>query len=135
MTAACTNTLLAAIKALYSGRQLAVARHQLRLVIGYIKALAKVWAQGGKNLEEIQMIAQEVLSRKNGSPRPVTCENVIAASTQKPPPVDGPPCIEGLDAWATTPAITMDTPQDSLAAYWNFANDFQTDIPVWFNNF
>ncbi|KAI1369920.1 hypothetical protein F5Y08DRAFT_5406 [Xylaria arbuscula] len=134
MTAACTNTLLAAIKALYSGRQLAVARHQLRLVVGYIKALSKVWAQGGKNLEEIQLIAQEVLSRKSGSPRPVAFENTIATSTQKSPPVDGPPCIEGLETWAN-PAITLDTPQDSLTAYWNFASDFQPDIPVWFNNF
>ncbi|KAK5626323.1 hypothetical protein RRF57_002038 [Xylaria bambusicola] len=132
MTAACTNTLLAAIKAMYSGRQLAVARHQLRLVVGYIRALAKVWVQGGKNLEEIQMIAQEVLSRKNELPRLVTCENVTA-STQKSPPIDGPPCFEALDNW-TNPAITLDS-QDAFTTYWNFSIDFQPDIPAWFSDF
>ncbi|KAI0813088.1 hypothetical protein GGR55DRAFT_639204 [Xylaria sp. FL0064] len=133
MTAACTHTLLAAIKVLYSGRQLAVARHQLRLVFGYIRTLSKVWAQGEKNLEEIQSIAQEVLSRKTESPRRATPENANA-STQKPPVVDGaPPCIEGLDNW-TNPAMTSEA-QDSLLSYWNFNSDFQSDIPIWFSSY
>ncbi|TGJ81737.1 hypothetical protein E0Z10_g7029 [Xylaria hypoxylon] len=132
MMAACTHTLLAAIKVLFSGRQLAVARHQLRLVIGYIKALAKVWPQGVKNLEEIQLIAQEVLSRKNESPRRTPPEKVNASS-QKPPVVDGAPCIEGLDNWVN-PVITLENP-DSLSAYWNFSNDFQPDAPIWFSSY
>ncbi|KAI3330005.1 hypothetical protein F4824DRAFT_480329 [Ustulina deusta] len=129
MTAACTHTLLAAIKVLFSGRQLAVARHQLRLVVGYIRALAKVWAQGGKNLEEIQLIAQEVLGRKNASPRRIIPENVNP-SAQKPPAVE---CIEGLDNWANS-TVTLET-QDSLSPYWNLSNDFLPDIPIWFSSY
>ncbi|KAI0419459.1 hypothetical protein F5X98DRAFT_335179 [Xylaria grammica] len=132
MTAACTYTLLAAIKAVFSGRQLAVARHQLRLVVGYIKTLAKVWPQGVKNLDEIQSIAQEVLSRKNESPRRTTPEKA-SANSQKPLAVDGAPCIEGLDNWIN-PTITLENP-DSLSPYWNFSNDFQQDIPIWFSSY
>ncbi|KAI1345822.1 hypothetical protein F5Y01DRAFT_44774 [Xylaria sp. FL0043] len=133
MTAACTHTLLAAIKVLYSGRQLAVARHQLRLVFGYIRTLSKVWAQGEKNLEEIQSIAQEVLSRKTESPRRATPEHANT-SPQKPPVVDGaPPCIEGLDNW--TNSIMASEAQDSLLSYWNFNSDFQSDIPIWFSSY
>ncbi|KAI0532147.1 hypothetical protein GGR58DRAFT_491299 [Xylaria digitata] len=132
MTAACSHTLLAAIKVHFSGRQLAVARHQLRLIVGYIKALAKVWPQGVKNLDEIQIIAQEILSRKNESLQRITPEKVNANS-QKPSVVDGAPCIEGLDNWIN-PAITLENP-DSLSSYWNFSNDFQPDIPIWFSSY
>lgn len=131
MTAAATHTLLSAIKVLFSGRQLAVARSQLRLVVGYIRTLAKVWAQGGKNLEEIQTIAQEVLSRRNESQHQTATEQGNA-SIQKPV-VDTAPCIEGLDGWSN-PAMALET-QDVLSLYWNLNNDIQADIPVWFNGY
>ncbi|KAF2964870.1 hypothetical protein GQX73_g8705 [Xylaria multiplex] len=133
MTAACSHTLLAAIKVHFSGRQLAVARHQLRLVVGYIRALAKVWPQGVKNLDEIQIIAQEILSRKNESPRRTATPEKVNVNSQKPSVVDGAPCIEGLDNWIN-PAITLENP-DSLSSYWNFSNDFQPDIPIWFSSY
>ncbi|KAI0966248.1 hypothetical protein F4678DRAFT_450560 [Xylaria arbuscula] len=132
MTAACTHTLLAAIKVLYSGRQLAVARHQLRLVFGYIRTLSKVWSQGERNLEELQLIAQEVLSRKNEPTRQITPENT-SSSAQKSPTVEDAPCPEGLDNWAN-PAATLDT-QDTLLSYWNFNNDFPSDVPIWFSSY
>ncbi|KAI0459096.1 hypothetical protein F5B21DRAFT_457178 [Xylaria acuta] len=132
MTAAGTHTLLAAIKVLFSGRQLAVARHQLRLVVGYIRALAKVWPQGGKNLEEIQAIAQEVLSRKNESQQQIT-SGKDNTGIQKLPVVDTAPCVEGLDGWSN-PTMALET-QDALSAYWNLSNDFQTDVPVWFGGY
>ncbi|KAI0554005.1 hypothetical protein F4679DRAFT_529129 [Xylaria curta] len=131
MTAAATHTLLSAIKVLFSGRQLAVARSQLRLVVGYIRTLAKVWPQGGKNLEEIQTIAQEVLSRRNEPQQQTTTER-SSASIQKPV-VDTTPCIEGLDGW-NNPTMALET-QDTLSLYWNLNNDIQTDIPVWFNGY
>ncbi|KAH8157907.1 hypothetical protein CIB48_g10340 [Xylaria polymorpha] len=132
MTAAGTHTLLAAIKVLFSGRQLVVARHQLRLVVGYIRTLAKVWPQGGKNLEEIQLIAQGVLSRNNEPQQQITPEK-SNTSTQKLPVVENTPCIEGLDGWSN-PTMALET-QDVLSSYWNLSNDFQPDIPVWFSSY
>ncbi|KAI0483518.1 hypothetical protein F4859DRAFT_401331 [Xylaria cf. heliscus] len=132
MTAAGTHTLLAAIKVLFSGRQLVVARHQLRLVVGYIRTLSKVWTQGGKNLEEIQIIAQEVLSRKNEPQQQITPDK-SNTNTPRLPAVETVPCVEGLDGWSN-PAMALET-QDVLSPYWNMSNDFQTDIPVWFSSY
>ncbi|KAI1422439.1 hypothetical protein F5Y12DRAFT_614696 [Xylaria sp. FL1777] len=132
MTAACTHTLLAAIKVLFSGRRLVVARHQLRLVFGYIRTLSKVWSQGQKNLEEIQIIAQEILSRKNESSQRITPDN-LNASAQKPSVADTPQRPESVDTWSDL-TTTLETP-DSLAPFWNFSNDFQPDIPIWFSSY
>ncbi|KAI1166143.1 hypothetical protein F5B18DRAFT_607423 [Nemania serpens] len=129
MTAAGTHALLAAIKVLFSGRQLAVARHQLRLVVGYIKTLAKVWRQGGRNLEEIQSIAKEVLSRKDEFIQQKRSE-WESASSQELLAAGNEQSVEGLDSW-TNPAMTLGTP-DSLSTLWNMSNDLQPEIPVWF---
>ncbi|KAI0870917.1 hypothetical protein GGS24DRAFT_473383 [Hypoxylon argillaceum] len=138
MTAAGTHALLAAVGSLFAGRRLAVARHQLRLVVGYIRTLARVWAQGGRNLEEIQAIAQEVLSRKAESPlRRATPEGMGVGggggSCEKMPQVDAGPCIEGLDSWSN-PAMGLGS-ADPLSTYWSLSNDFQPDIPVWFSSY
>lgn len=149
MTAASTHTLLAAIKAVFSGRQLAVARHQLRLVVGYMKTLSKVWSQGGRNLEEIQLIAQEVLSRKGVSSSSPNHHHNHHHHQERPNSgfADGDaagqrttvgldtaePCIEGLEAW-NNPGLALDPP-DSLSAYWNLSSDYQQDIPIWFSSY
>ncbi|KAI3324228.1 hypothetical protein HD806DRAFT_494464 [Xylariaceae sp. AK1471] len=133
MTAAGTHTLLSAIKVLFSGRQLAVARHQLRLVVGYLKALAKVWPQGRRNLEEIQTIAQEVLSQKNGpgtGPQHRTAGNTTNLERQA---TNVAPHIEGLNNWSN-PVITLET-QDCLEPYWSLNNEIQPDIPIWFSSY
>ncbi|RYC64125.1 hypothetical protein CHU98_g2065 [Xylaria longipes] len=132
MTAAASHTLLAAVRVLFSGRQLAVARHQLRLIVGYIRTLAKVWPQGGRNLEEVQLVAQEVLSRKNEPQRQKTPEK-SNTSIQKLPVLDSAPYIEGLDGWSN-PTLALDT-LDVLSPYCNLGNDFQTDLPVWFSSY
>jgi hypothetical protein len=132
MTTAGTHTLLAAIKVLFSGRQLAVARHQLRLVVGYLKALAKVWSQGRRNLEEIQAIAKEVLSRKMEPRQPRTA---LDNTSQRSQPADKEPCMEGLESWSST-VMTLES-QDCLEPYWSpsLNNEFQPDISIWFSNY
>jgi hypothetical protein len=130
MTAAGTHTLLSAVKALFTGRRLAVARHQLRLVVGYLKALAKVWPQGRRNLEEIQMIAKEVLGRKNG---PKTTSETDPTASIEQQATDLAACVEGLENW-NNPVIPFDT-QDSLEPYWNLNVEFQPDIPNWFSGY
>lgn len=133
MTAAGTHALLAAVKVLFSGRQLAVARHQLRLVVGYIKTLAKVWRQGGRNLEEIQSIAKEVLSRKNEFPQQTRSERGNA-SGQELLVAGNEQGVEGLDSWSNS-AMTLGITPDSLSTFWNMSNDLQPDIPIWFSSY
>jgi hypothetical protein len=157
MTAAGTNTLLAAIKALYSGRQLAVARHQLRLVVGYIKDLAKVWPQGQHNLLEVQTIAQEVLAPKRQSQDQIQNQNQYRATmvsnwegtvakprqtqtqTQATPSPDTnfASCIDAasLENWSNATTVDFESQsREGVEPFWSLSNDFQPDIPIWFSS-
>ncbi|KAH6683564.1 C6 zinc finger protein [Plectosphaerella plurivora] len=53
--------LLSACNFLLEGRELAVARDQIRLIIGCLKALGDLWPRTAKNVREIQTIARHVL--------------------------------------------------------------------------
>lgn len=56
-----TLALLSACSALLQGRDLASARHQIRMTLGCLKVLGKVWPRTARNVREIQTIAQCVL--------------------------------------------------------------------------
>ncbi|KAI1268027.1 hypothetical protein F5Y18DRAFT_424338 [Xylariaceae sp. FL1019] len=138
MTAAGLTTLLAASKVLFSGRQFAVARHQLRLVVGFLKALAKVWPQDCKNIEEIQIIAQEVLRINKLQPRlsqnqPVPENGVVAALGS--PAVEKGPCVDAPESW-DNPTVGLDfSAQNSSEPFWNVNYDLQADVPLCFNSY
>jgi hypothetical protein len=53
--------LLSACNFLLRGRELAVARDQIRLIIGCLKALGELWPRTARNVKEIQTIARHVL--------------------------------------------------------------------------
>ncbi|UQC83478.1 uncharacterized protein CLUP02_08973 [Colletotrichum lupini] len=59
-----TLALLSACSFLLKGKELAVARDQIRMTIGCLKTLGKVWPRTAKNVREIQTIAQHVLGLK-----------------------------------------------------------------------
>lgn len=52
---------LSACKFLLSGEELAIARDQIRMGIGYLKSLETVWLLASKTLREVQAIARMVL--------------------------------------------------------------------------
>lgn len=56
-----TLALLSACRFLLRGRDLAVARDQIRMSIGCLRALGDVWPRTAKNVQEIQIIARHVL--------------------------------------------------------------------------
>ncbi|KAJ6445164.1 quinate dehydrogenase [Purpureocillium lavendulum] len=64
-----TLSLLAACKFILQNQKLAIARDQIRLSIGYHKAMAGVWTKAAKNVEEVQAIAREVLMLSPGRSR------------------------------------------------------------------
>ncbi|KAJ6437699.1 putative AC transposase [Purpureocillium lavendulum] len=64
-----TLSLLSACKFILQDQKLAIARDQLRLSIGYLKAMSGVWVKAAKNLEEVQTIAREVLMLSPGRSR------------------------------------------------------------------
>ncbi|OLN87360.1 hypothetical protein CCHL11_09280 [Colletotrichum chlorophyti] len=56
--------LLSACNYLLKGKKLAIARDQIRLTIGCLKALGEIWPRTAKNVAEIQTIARHVLGLK-----------------------------------------------------------------------
>lgn len=56
-----TLALLSACNFLLRGKELAIARDQIRMIIGCLKALAEIWPRTQRNVHEIQLIARYVL--------------------------------------------------------------------------
>ncbi|KAH8647198.1 hypothetical protein BX600DRAFT_476301 [Xylariales sp. PMI_506] len=56
-----TLALLSACRFLLTGKELAVARDQIRLTIGCLRALGETWPRTARNVREIQMIARHAL--------------------------------------------------------------------------
>lgn len=56
-----TLALLSACNYLLKGKELAVARDQIRMTIGCLRSLGEVWPRTARNVKEIQTIARHVL--------------------------------------------------------------------------
>lgn len=61
MMTAGTIPLLSACKFLFTEKRLGIARHQIRMSIGCLKAMAGIWPQAAVHVRQLQTIAQEVL--------------------------------------------------------------------------
>ncbi|CAG7566094.1 unnamed protein product [Fusarium equiseti] len=62
-----TLSLLSACKHLLQDKELAIARDQIRLTIGCLKALGEIWTRTARNVKEIQTIARHVLGLEKAS--------------------------------------------------------------------
>lgn len=60
-----TLALLSACAFRLTGKELATARDQIRMIIGCLKALGQLWSRAATNVQEIQKIARHVLSLDN----------------------------------------------------------------------
>ncbi|KAH8703719.1 hypothetical protein BGW36DRAFT_90774 [Talaromyces proteolyticus] len=56
-----TLALLSACNFILNGKELAIAREQIRMTIGCLKALGEIWPRTARNVREIQTIARHVL--------------------------------------------------------------------------
>lgn len=77
MLATGTISLLSACKFFLTGQKLAVARHQIKMSLGYIKSLSKVWPQAQTTVQEIQTIAREVLEKSSQDHSRIRCLDTI----------------------------------------------------------
>ncbi|KAG6354797.1 hypothetical protein INS49_003878 [Diaporthe citri] len=79
-----TLALLSACAFQLSGKELAIARDQIRLTIGCLKDLGELWPRTARNVKEIRTIARHVLglggSRATGSGSPAGSSNVPSLS-------------------------------------------------------
>jgi len=77
MLATGTISLLSACKYFLTGQKLAVARHQIKMSLGYIKSLSKVWPQAQTTVQEIQTIAREVLEKSSQNHPCIPCLDTV----------------------------------------------------------
>jgi hypothetical protein len=77
-----TLALLSGCKFLFKGKELAVARDQIRMTIGCLKVLGELWPRTAKNVQEIQIIARHVLGL--GNPRATEPDNSVPGSSEVP---------------------------------------------------
>lgn len=79
-----TLALLSACAFQLSGKELAIARDQIRMTIGCLKDLGELWPRTASNVKEIQTIARHVLglggSRATGSSSTAGSSNVPSLS-------------------------------------------------------
>ncbi|KAB8239100.1 putative C6 transcription factor [Aspergillus alliaceus] len=73
-----TLALLSACKFLFKGKDLAIARDQIRMTIGCLRVLGEVWPRTARNVGELQTIGQYVL----GVGSRVECNSDASNSTQ-----------------------------------------------------
>lgn len=73
-----TLALLSACAFQLSGKELAVARDQIRMTIGCLRDLGELWPRTARNVKEIQTIARHVLGL--GNPRPVDRSSTTKSS-------------------------------------------------------
>ncbi|KAM7184002.1 hypothetical protein V8F20_012401 [Naviculisporaceae sp. PSN 640] len=125
-----TLALLSACNFLYKGKELAIARDQIRMTIGCLKALGEVWPRTARNVREIQTIARHVLglgpkSTKSNTPR-----------SSGVPSLSGG---EGQETLGSEGGQTSNSDDDILASLasvdavcgWYSSSDFATDMSWW----
>jgi hypothetical protein len=118
MTSSTALGLLSACKLILTGDELAVARDQIRLQIGCLKALADFWPQTARNLQEIQMIAQDVLGLV---PKPA-CGSSTVASTDRD------------EVQQPRQDVVVQLPDPGLAATpWGDPGELEPDLCMWFD--
>ncbi|KAH7251383.1 hypothetical protein BKA59DRAFT_472028 [Fusarium tricinctum] len=112
-----TLALLSACRYLLQDKALAIARDQIRLSIGCLKALGEVWPRTAKNVKEIQTIARHVLVTKGGT------------ASDPTPSSSGPSSLMGSDGQTSTETLDVMRQADDLLASLGPLED----ICGWFN--
>lgn len=76
-----TLALLSGCRFLLQGRELTVARDQIRMTIGCLRQLGELWPRSARNVQEIQMIARHVLGLgPKAASRSVNCKSGSSSS-------------------------------------------------------
>ncbi|RAH67465.1 putative C6 transcription factor [Aspergillus aculeatinus CBS 121060] len=117
-------SLLSACYCLLAGKELAIARDQIRMIIGCLKTLGALWPRTAKNVREIQTIASHVLGLTS-----VTAANVRSRESTGSSELPSLSHGEGTQASGTTPEASMSGSElDVLLSL-----DSLHDMCGWFN--
>lgn len=113
---------LSACRCLLTGKELAVARQQIRLGIGCLRALGSIWTRGAKTVEEIQAIAREILGLgAKGSATSRRVSNLVG--------VDNETISESGNSGQLLPDVDY-----GLSPSWMLVNQ-QLELDTWFTSY
>ncbi|PYI16038.1 hypothetical protein BO99DRAFT_366889 [Aspergillus violaceofuscus CBS 115571] len=117
-------SLLSACYCLLAGKDLAIARDQIRLIIGCLKALGEWWPRTAKNVREIQTIASHVLGL-------VPATATSARSRESTSSSELPGLIHGNETTAsgTTSEVSISSSESDVL----LSLDSLQDMCGWFN--
>lgn len=85
-----TLALLSACNLMFKGADLAIARGQIRLILGHLRGLGDFWPRAAKNLRDIQTVAHSVLglggstTTRTNTPRSGSIHHASAAHGMVP---------------------------------------------------
>ncbi|KAK8859185.1 C6 transcription factor, partial [Apiospora arundinis] len=140
--------LLSACRTLFKGKELAVGRNQLRLIIGCLKALAETWPRAAKYVREIQELARILLAVSSTSSTPssvppsaeqgtTTGGGVLMSSQegQQPPSQGTLASPDGVmsdanNEWLSADILAAISSMPTIGAGWNL-NDFPPGVYPW----
>ncbi|KAL3486708.1 C6 zinc finger domain protein, partial [Aspergillus germanicus] len=140
-----TLALLSACHFYLKGPKLAIARDQIRMTIGCLKALGEIWPRTARNVREIQTIAQHVLGVGSRGTSTGTGSTTTPGSSDLPRLVGGADDGRGsgsgsgslgsseggdpdLSSTETDPVSLLGS-IDDLCGWYNLAGDLSTDLP------
>jgi hypothetical protein len=139
-----TLALLSACKFLLKDKELAVARDQIRLTIGCLRALGHTWPRTARNVKEIQTIAKHALGlnshRSRNADRASSTNDLNTPSASDVPPLthltgsasEGHLRVRSASADSGSDAIPDIDGLDSFCGWYNFG-DFGLDETSWIN--
>jgi hypothetical protein len=113
-----TLALLSACKFLLEGKDMMIARNQIRMTIGCLKELGEVWPRTARNVREIQTIAHHVLGLLSKAPS-------NSAKSSEVPPLSRGEGQGSMGSEADTSSESLDMlpsfePIDDLCGWYKF---------------
>ena len=126
-----TLALLSACSFLLEGKELKIARDQIRMVIGCLKVLGEIWPRTARNVKEIQFIARHVLGLESGS---------IPGSMSNSSKGVSNASIQSAERNVIGNPVRLDANALAAAGFtgdicgWFEPNDLSTDIAWWIND-
>ena len=128
-----TLALLSACNFLFKGKELAIARDQIRMTIGCLKALGELWPRTAKNVQEIQTIARHVLglgptaAGPDSVPGPIQAASLSSDQGQRVVGVGTDTSASDADIFGTLGSM------EDVCGWYN-SSDLGQDLAWWTSN-
>lgn len=119
-----TLPYFSACTCLLHGNELIVAREQIRVIIGCLKALGDVWKKGRNRVQELQAIGKEIIGTTE--PRSGRMSEMVAANDAPNKSHRTPTSLSFVDSGVLSSTINA----NDFAQLWPWMNQ-QLDISTW----